>query len=168
MPSLILSNHSYKDEIKHKLDVFSRIALLLNKHHIAWILGGSCMLFFRGLVEDFDDIDLIVDVLDIARIKRLFQGEKRLQKKASSAFKTKHFLVYSIDDVTVEIMADLVIVHNQKDYLCSYGDMQSELWMLEHHQIQLATLSDWLLYYRLMKREDKVALITEHLLLHEK
>ena len=47
-----------KDE---KLQVLVQLAALFNEHEIQWAVGGSLLLYFKGLVSNFHDLDLMID-----------------------------------------------------------------------------------------------------------
>ena len=42
--------------IQEKLDVLSKLAAKFNKEGIVWAVGGSLLLYFKGYVENFNDI----------------------------------------------------------------------------------------------------------------
>lgn len=45
--------------IQHKLEILSQIAKKLNEGHVTWAVGGSLLLYFKGIVDEFHDIDLM-------------------------------------------------------------------------------------------------------------
>ena len=46
---------------EEKLQVLVQLAELFNEHEIQWAVGGSLLLYFKGLVSDFHDLDLMID-----------------------------------------------------------------------------------------------------------
>ena len=46
--------------MEKKLKVLSALAADLNESDILWAVGASAMLFLRGIVKEFRDIDLLV------------------------------------------------------------------------------------------------------------
>ena len=40
---------------EEKLQVLVQLAALFNEHEIQWAVGGSLLLYFKGLVSDFHD-----------------------------------------------------------------------------------------------------------------
>lgn len=57
--------------IQHKLEILSQIAKKLNEGHITWAVGGSLLLYFKGIVDEFHDIDLMVHADDAEEAKSL-------------------------------------------------------------------------------------------------
>lgn len=43
-----------------KLELLKEIASTFNQENITWNLGASCMLYLRGIVDTFDDLDIMV------------------------------------------------------------------------------------------------------------
>ena len=100
-----------------KLKLLSDIADQFNKENITWNLGASCMLYLRGIVESFDDIDFMVKISDIEKVKEIM-SEYAIPdiRIPTSKYKTKYFLEYNIEGVDVDIMADFIIVKDNIDY----------------------------------------------------
>ena len=55
-------------KMEKKLKVLAALAADLNESDILWAVGASAMLFLRGIVKEFRDIDLLVceDDVEIA------------------------------------------------------------------------------------------------------
>lgn len=149
--------------MNEKLDVLIQIAQKLNEKQIPWRLGGSGMLYLRGLMDHFDDIDITIKAADFETVMNLFKTAEKLKKTANHQFKTKHFQTLVIDTVSVDIMADLVIVHRGNDFSFAFEDVAYDKQPLANTTIYLASLETWLDFYKLMERYDKVALISAFL-----
>ena len=107
-------------EIKHKLDVLSRIAEKLNADGIGWAIGGSLLLYLKGIAAHFDDIDITVVVEDAESLKSdLLAMGKLMPPNPNRQYKTRHFYEFVIDGVDVDVMAGFVIVKDGKAYDCS-------------------------------------------------
>lgn len=91
--------------IQHKLVILSQIAKKLNECHVTWAVGGSLLLYFKGIVDEFHDIDLMVMAENAkeAKIHLMEMGE--LQKlEYENPYKSDHFYVFKIEDVEVDLM----------------------------------------------------------------
>ena len=55
-----------------KLRVLAALAAELNESDILWAVGASAMLYFRGIVPEFHDIDL----LDSLRMAEMLHGSR--------------------------------------------------------------------------------------------
>lgn len=57
--------------IQKKLNVLSMIAESLNKNNITWAIGASLLLYFKGIANEFNDIDIIIDEKDVEKVKKI-------------------------------------------------------------------------------------------------
>lgn len=149
--------------IDKKLQVLVEIAHVLNENKVRWAVGGSLLLYFKGISDSFHDIDLMVVEEDIDQVKELFStlGEL-LPIHDDQHFKTRYFLEYTIKGIDVDVMAGFVIVKDGMDYDCSLLPEQIiEYLPFENEVIPLQSVWDWRRYYELMGREAKVQMIDE-------
>lgn len=153
--------------IDQKLDVLIKIAKLFNKYNVLWHLGASCMLYLRGYVPHFKDIDLFISMGDVHKVKRILSKYTFHERQANEQYQTKVFLEYEIDGIDIDIMAGFAIVHNGNvyDFPLTIHEPYDEL-LLDDQVIYLSKVETWLKYYQLMKREDKVKLIENHIAHH--
>jgi hypothetical protein len=149
--------------MKEKIEVLKKIADVLNKNNITWNLGASCMLYLRGIVDTFDDIDIMVKMDDINRVKELFKDYPLEEKYPNEQYKTEVFLEYKIENIDIDIMAGFNIVNNGKEHYFPLGDNVGDCFELDGASLYLETVETWLKYYKLMNREDKVKIIEEYL-----
>lgn len=149
--------------INDKLSVLRKIAVQFEKEKITWALGASALLYFRGVVSSFNDLDLIVDANDIDKAKILLGNLGTLQAKIPpDNYRTRHFYQYIIEGVDIDLISDFIIVSNgkeyhfplQKEHISSYRDVNGTT-------LRLHSLEEWRKYYHLMGRKNKVALIDE-------
>ncbi len=152
------------NKITQKLKVLSKIAKTFNENNILWAIGGSTLLYLKNIVNNFDDIDIIVDENQIELVTRLLLEVGSLEpQNPHSNFKTKHFLEFVIDFVDVDVMAGFIIVKDNKDY---YFPLQqndiSKTIIINDQQIPLHSIKQWKKYYQLMNRMDKVNLINNY------
>ncbi len=147
--------------MKHKLEVLTLIARELNSKNIKWVLGGSCMLYFRSIVPKFEDIDILFVEEDYERVFKIMETfGKQLKNNKNESFKTRKFLEYQIKGVDFDLMAGLLIVKdNQEFYFPLHHDVKREYELLNDTLIYLDSVENWLNYYQLMNRTEKVELI---------
>ena len=146
--------------MQKKLEVLKKVAKILNDNDITWNLGASCMLYLRGIVEMFDDIDIMVSEEDVLKVESLFSSFESTIKPPNNQYKTKRFIEYVIDGVDIDVMAGFIIVNKGKDYYFPLSKgTQSEKIILDGVSINLESAETWLRYYELMERKDKVILL---------
>ena len=61
--------------IEDKISLLKRIAHRLNEAQVEWCLGASMMLYFKGIVSEFHDIDLMISVDVMAGFAIVREGE---------------------------------------------------------------------------------------------
>lgn len=149
------------DSIKHKIEVLLNVSRRFEKENITWALGASSMLYLRGIVDTFNDIDIMADNEDIEKIKKVMSyiGEE-IRIESNEGYKTKNFLEYIVDGVEVDIMVDMVIVCDGIDYDCSLEKEDIDTVVeIENAKIYLHSLEKWKFYYKLMGRSNKLKII---------
>ena len=153
--------------IDNKLEVLKKLSILFNKHSITWNIGASCMLYLRNIIDDFNDIDIMISLEDVSKVKELLKEFHLDEKQPTTKYRTKVFLEYIIDSIEIDIMAGFLIVKDEKEF---YFPLQKESNMeqiyIDNCPIYLETVHNWLNYYRLMGRDDKVAIMENYLQLN--
>lgn len=72
-----------------KLSILSQIAEELNRQNITWAIGASCLLYFKGIVQEFSDIDIMISESDVEKVKQIFLTlGKQLQANPNMHFTT--------------------------------------------------------------------------------
>ena len=56
--------------VSNKLSVLKKIANELNKMNVTWAIGASMLLYFKGILLDFNDIDIMVANEDIEQVRK--------------------------------------------------------------------------------------------------
>ena len=147
--------------IKEKLNALCKIAQTFNREKITWNLGSSGMLFLRGIVHQFNDLDLMIAIEDIEKAAIILDAfGDRLPPRSTQKYQTKHFIEYVIDGVDVDLMAEFVILKDQQSYTFEIhkGDVFDWM-MLGFETIYLASIKEWKYYYHLMERHDKISIL---------
>lgn len=150
--------------MKEKISVLTKIANLFNDNGITWNLGASCMLYLRGIVETFNDVDLMIHIDDVEKVKNLFAKYKMQERIPNEKYQTEHFLEYEIDGVDIDVMAGFKIVHNNNVHCFPLSkEHNSDKIIINNSIIYLESVDKWLIYYKLMCRKDKVDIINKSL-----
>jgi hypothetical protein len=148
-------------KIEHKLTVLSQIAQELNQKNITWAVGASLLLYFKGIVTDFHDIDIMVAEDDANEAKAVLLSIGTLQPPSPNiSYKTKHFMEFIVEGVEIDVMAGFVIMSNDIEHNFPIkAENIKEFTQLNEVQIPLQSLEEWRVYYQLMGRFEKVELI---------
>ena len=155
--------------IEKKIDLLCKIANLFNEEEITWAVGASLLLYFEGITDNFNDIDIMVLEKDVVKAKSILLSLGKLcQPNLKSQYTTKHFYEFIIDEVDIDLMAGFGIVYDEKVYDCSLKEEQ----IIKHKEINdalipLQSVELWREYYRLMKRDKKVEMIDSKLIVQK-
>lgn len=148
-------------EIEKKIEVLKQIAHRFNEAHIMWALGASMLLYFKGITEIFQDIDLMVANDDVERVRIILSEMGEIQPpNPNPKYRTKTFMEFIINSIDVDVMAGFSIISDGKIFDCSLQEEQIvEKMPLGTELIPLQSPLLWCEYYRLMGRTEKVKMI---------
>ena len=149
--------------IPEKLKVLGKIAAAFEEQQILWAVGASLLLWFKGKVPSFQDIDLMVYEPDLEKARAALEALGTLQPpKPQGRYRTRHFLEFLVEGVEVDLMAGLVILAEGREWDCSLTpDQVAEYYPLAGRAIPLQSLELWKRYYALMGRPEKARLLEE-------
>lgn len=148
-------------ETAKKIAVLREIAHRFNEAGIVWALGASMLLYYKGLVPEFHDIDLMIADGDADRVREVLCKMGTLQPpNPNPKYRTRTFLEFTVAGVDVDVMAGFSIVNGDEVVDCSLRPAQIvETIDLDGECIPLQSLALWGEYYRLMGRTAKAELI---------
>ena len=147
--------------LDQKLKTFKKVAEALNQSRVNWGVGASLLLWFKGIVEEFDDIDLLVNldsVLELERILKCFGNEK--PQSLNAHFQSDFFKTYIIDELEFDVIGGFRIIEKEKHYFPFIKAY--ETYDLDGISIPLDNLTSWIDYYSLMSRPLKAKLIKDY------
>ena len=154
-----------KDREK-KLEVLAKLAADLNESDILWAVGASAMLFLRGIVPEFRDIDLMVCEEDIDVAREILLRHGTLQPvKPDDKFGSRHFLQFDVDGVEIDLIAGFVV--NSADgeqHVCPLQVEEVDGCVdVRDQAVSLHSLQVWYQYYTWMGRKDRIQNINDYL-----
>lgn len=150
-------------DTEHKLKVMADIARELNKEKITWAIGASLMLYLRGIVTEFHDIDIMVAEEDAERAEQtICRIGEELPRRGTAQYKTRWFIEFTVGGVDVDLMGGFVIVKDGTDHECPLlPEDITETRTVNGESIPLHSAVRWAEYYRLMGREAKADMVKE-------
>ena len=94
-------------QYKERRDVFVRLAQAFTDAEINWTVGCSLSLFFRGIVDDFHDIDLIVSLSDIETIDKIMKafGAELVDNTGNGYCESDQYRHYYLGRTDIDIIA---------------------------------------------------------------
>lgn len=124
-----------------------------------------CCYIFNNIINDFEDIDILVDEDDVDKLKHIFLEFGIIRNPNQNVkYKTKCFLEFNVAGVEFDVMAGFTIVNNGVDYyfplkqedIVSYKELNGA-------KIPLHSVKEWGKYYQLMECFQKVEMIKNSL-----
>lgn len=154
-------------KINEKLQLLKKNAHSFNENGIEWALGASLMLYLKGIVPDFHDIDLMISMKDADKAKEILSEMGKIcppNPIQNPIYHTKRFMEFVIDSIDVDLMAGFIIEKDSKIYDCSLHKNQIvEEVKLDGESIPLQSPLLWSKYYHLMGRDEKGSMIEKAL-----
>ncbi|MBE0600948.1 MAG: hypothetical protein IH607_04115 [Firmicutes bacterium] len=152
-------------KIQTKLNVLERIAERFHAARITWAVGGSMLLYFKGIVPVFRDIDILVKTEEAETVREILAELGTQQTSArSDTYRSEAFFEFNIDGVDVDVIAGFVIVRNGVPCDRSLRDDEiTESVRSGNETIPLHSLAVWRRNYELMDQPEKVRLIDDSL-----
>ncbi len=147
-------------EIPDKKSVLLKIARLLNKSYITWGLGGSMLLYYYGIVDDVNDIDILIDIRDLDKFEKVIKGYDFKHENGNEKYTTAHLFSVNLDGVEFDFLLDFRIKLQSGEYVFPFGKgMIERRFLLDGEMICLSFLKEWKNAYHAMNRETKYRLI---------
>ncbi|MDD3478475.1 MAG: hypothetical protein PHP32_06320 [Candidatus Izemoplasmatales bacterium] len=150
------------------MEIVVEITQRLEKHQIPYEIGGSASLWFHGIKTEVHDLDFLFDVKDQARVLALFENDHPvLENRSDSGYHTSGFAELKIRGMDVDLMFGFAIAHE-------HGVFRHQLWDKPLPSrveclgkiVIVASLEEWLVWYALMRREEKVKMIQTYFETH--
>lgn len=148
-----------------KIVILKKIADQFNEENIIWAIGGSTMLYFYEIVDQFDDLDIMVNQADYDKARKILEeiGNQKIIPQ-SFRFKTKLFSKFVVQGVIVDLMGGLRIRRNKEWHEFSFNEeIINKTINVGNSNIPLGRLEAWLHYYEMMERYAKVKMIEDYL-----
>ncbi len=151
------------ENLEKKLTILSHIAKELNRKNVTWAVGASMLLYFKGIISDFHDVDIMVAEEDVEIVTEVLLSFGSIQTSNTNVkYKTKCFLEFNVNGVDIDVIAGFIIINKDKEY---YFPLKKEnindYTEVNEIKIPLQTLEEWRNYYELMGRDEKVKLIDD-------
>ncbi len=156
-------------EYYERKEAFLSIIDEFAKVDIGWALGCSMNLFFRGLIDDFHDLDLIVDINDIEKIKKIMKerGATLTETGGNGFCESDIYMHYQLGRVDIDIISGFKIVTFGTEYYYPYKVNQVDKVEIMEFKVPLISLEAMYILYYMMegwqpRRKFKRMLIEEY------
>ena len=93
-----------------------KIAVILNEHNINWGLGGSLLLYLKGIKTSVADIDIVIDPLDISKLDNMVLKLEHTEKQKNEIYLTERFYCIVIGEIDIDLMAGFKVKSKSNIY----------------------------------------------------
>ena len=117
----------YGNEFKDKRMLLEKLIKLFEKNNIKWVLTCSADLFFQGIVDNFDDFDILISrdsVSSFINVMRELNAEIK-PKGDQTCFPSSFFNKYEyVGKLGIDVISEWRIATFDTTYLCEYSPEQ--------------------------------------------
>lgn len=150
-------------------ETFLKIAERLNGENVGWAVGCSMNLFFRGIVDDFHDLDLIVKIEDIKRIADIMEsiGAKLVETGGNGFCESDAYCHFQLGRVDIDVISGFRMNTFGTTYRYQYCSSECDTVDVQNLKVPLVPLEAMYVLYYMMegwqpKRRFKRQLIEEY------
>ena len=150
--------------------VLLKVVDSFKKHNVKWSLLCSSQLFFKGVVDDFNDFDILIEYNSIENMREAMKelGAKSKAQGDQSCFGSSMFERYVLDDIDLDMVSNYTVTTFGKRYRYSYSEDETEFLKEQEIIIPLIAMEAQYLLYGMMegwqpKRRLKRVMIESYL-----
>lgn len=143
----------------------------LRKADVRWGLACSTNLFIRGIVDEFHDLDLIVDIKSIPKVEEIMKEQGAILKETggNGYCESDMYMHFQFGRVDVDVISGFRVVTFGTHFEYYFNPEELQFIELENKNIPLISMEALYLLYSMMegwqaRRRFKRVLIEEYLL----
>ena len=123
--------------------------------NITWALSMSSALFFNGIWDDFNDLDILIDMSDISEFEKVFTqmgGQVNHETKQKEAFVSPYYKEAYFKGMHFDIVADITVKTYNTIYCYELKKRDVEYLTIEHDKnIPICPIEANFLLYAMME-----------------
>ena len=161
-------------EYKERKEALFLISHHFDKENVKWSLACSMNLFLRGIVDEFHDLDLIVDINDIDKIQKIMEklGAILVDTGGNGYCESDKYMHFQLGRIDIDIISGFRVITSGTKFVYNFNINELEYIEIEHVKIPLVSMEAMYILYSMMegwqpKRRYKRILIEEFLLREE-
>ena len=106
------------DEHTNRKNVLEKVCSAFNKADIKYALSCSAALFLQGIVDDFNDFDILVHIDDVAKMEKVMNsiGAELLPTIQKSAFTSPYYKEAIFQNEHFDLVGDITVATYNKEY----------------------------------------------------
>jgi len=149
--------------MKTLFEVLQKLVTLFDNHDVPYAIGGSLLLYQKGLDVEVHDIDILLEDISYPIVKSLLKNEQVTEKTIPHpTYPTAHFMELVMDGIEVDLMFSFSIRYQNEIF--SFP-LEKEQHTFQDKPMSFSRIEDWYVMYQLMPgRENKAAMIEQQFL----
>lgn len=157
-------------DFEDRRNIFFKFIKEFEEQKVEWALGCSSNLFFRGIVDDFNDFDIIVDKSSITRVTQILEnfGGELVETGSNECCQSDCYFHYVIGRCDIDVISGFRLKTFGTSYYYPYQGNQVELLDLDYVTVPLLPAEALFVLYDMMegwqrRRRFKRELIFQYL-----
>lgn len=150
-----------------RLPTIAKIATALNERGVRWAVGGSTLLYLKGIDFEFNDLDLVVLKEDAEKAYEALESLGATHQNSGKSKGDKTFEEFTLEGLDVDIISEFVISAYGKEFDVSFKNEGVEEMELCGSTVKLDSLESWKNIYQLTDRPEKAHYISDYLRYHK-
>lgn len=145
-----LEDYDYRE----RRETFELVAKELQKRNLSWALGCSMNLFFRGIVDDFNDIDIITNETSIKDLKETLEGlgAVLVGTGGNGYCESDYYYHFQLGRVDIDVISGFrILTYNSQYYYCYKKQQLDYFTVTDKLSINLYPLEAMYILYYMME-----------------
>ncbi|SNZ14600.1 hypothetical protein SAMN05421503_2510 [Terribacillus aidingensis] len=146
---------------------FQPVLKLLEEHEVPYSIGGSLLLFLKGLPVQPNDVDLLVKPENFTQAKQVLQKRavQTEDKPPQGCYSTKACTTFTVlDDIQVDLMTDFAITYKDNLFRMPFTAVMEQTAV---GILPLSSMEAWyVMYWLLPRKKEKRKLMENYFRLH--
>lgn len=158
-------------EYEERKKTFLKVVSEFQKHNIRWGLACSMNLFLRGVVDEFHDLDLLVEADDIEKIVNIMEecGANLIATGGNGFCESNVYMHFQFGRVDIDIISGFRLITFGTCFLYEFEVSEIDKIIIDKTEIPLISMEALYILYSMMegwqpRRRYKRVLIEEYLL----
>lgn len=130
-----------------------KVVHAFEEEKVKWAISCSANLFFRGIVDDFHDLDLLIEESYIPIVKSIMKklGADLLESEDIEECKSNVFMEYKLDGIDFDIISGFRVITFGTQYLYELNPRDIEFIKVENVNLPLVPMEAQFLLYAMME-----------------
>lgn len=140
-------------EFKDRRNLFFKIANLFDENGIVWALGCSSNLFFRGIVDDFNDYDIIVEKSSVTKAINLLYvlGGTLLETGCNDCCKSDSYYHFRFGSCDIDVISGFRVKTFGTVFYYDFYPNEIEILNLEYISVPVVPAETLFVLYAMME-----------------